>query len=94
MAVSRFADTIPFMHSILILDYLKKHGQQLEADIAQAIGLPLSDVQLALATLSTQGQVSRCTVTRFIEGNRIDGVIYRPLGYIPPKAPGRKPGDK
>ncbi len=82
------------MHSAPILEYLKKHGQQLDADIANAMGLPLQDVQTSLEVLAKHGDVSRCSVTRYIEGNRIDGTIYRPLGFIPPKAPGRKPGEK
>lgn len=79
------------MNSLLILQHLKKHGQQLESDIAHAIGLTRDEAQLALATLSDKGEVTRCTVTRFIDGNRVDDVIYRALGYIQPKAPGRKP---
>lgn len=82
------------MHSIIILDYLKRQGEQLETDIAHAVSLPLPEVQMTLAKLSIQGEVSRCSVTRYIEGNRIDGVLYRPLGYIPPRAPGRKPDNR
>ncbi len=82
------------MHSTLISEHLKRYGQQLETAIATAMGLPLDEVQSSLSKMSMRGEVSRCSVTRFIDGNRIDDVIYRPLGYIPPKIPGRKPGDR
>jgi len=31
-------------------------------------------------------------VTRFNNGEKIEAVLCRVAGYIPPKSPGRKPG--
>jgi hypothetical protein len=32
-----------------------------------------------------------CQSTRFVEGRKIEGLLCRIAGYIPPAAPGRKP---
>jgi len=80
------------MHATPILQYLKKHGQQLDSEIAVGMGMSLFDVRTSLADLSAQGEISRCSVTRFTGGMPVEGMLYRALGYIPPKAPGRKPG--
>lgn len=80
------------MQSNAILQYLSKHGQQVDYEIAEAMKLPLSDVRESLTSLSKLGEISRCTVTRFIGGKPIEGMLCRVAGTIPPKAPGRKPG--
>jgi hypothetical protein len=81
------------MHSPSILQHLKKYGQQADYEIAEAMKIPLSEVRSALTDLSAQGEISRCNVTRFSNGNPIDGMLCRISGTVPPKAPGRKPGD-
>jgi len=80
------------MQSNAILQYLSKHGQQVDYEIAEAMKLPLSDVRATLTSLSKLGEISRCNVTRFIGGKPIEGMLCRISGTIPPKAPGRKPG--
>jgi len=79
------------MHSIPVLQYLKKHGQQLDYEIAAATGIPLPEVRLSLSELSARGEISRCSVTRFNNGQPVEGMLCRVSGYIPPAAPGRKP---
>ncbi|MDP3088145.1 MAG: FaeA/PapI family transcriptional regulator [Methylotenera sp.] len=79
------------MHSTSILQYLKKHGQQVDWEIAAAIGLPLSQVRSTLTELSARGEISRCSVTRFSDGQPVEGMLCRIAGTIPPQAPGRKP---
>ena len=80
------------MHAIPVLQYLKKHGEQLDTDIATALGIPLPEIRVSLSYLSSQGETSQCSVTRFPNGKPVQGMLYRAIGYIPPKAPGRKPG--
>ncbi|HZV61017.1 MAG TPA: FaeA/PapI family transcriptional regulator [Methylophilaceae bacterium] len=80
------------MQSNAILQYLSKHGQQVDYEIAEAMKLPLSDVRASLTALSKLGEISRCNVTRFIGGKPVEGMLCRISGTIPPKAPGRKPG--
>ncbi|HZV54577.1 MAG TPA: FaeA/PapI family transcriptional regulator [Rhodocyclaceae bacterium] len=82
------------MNTTPILQHLKKYGQQLDAEIAAATGIPLSQVRLSLSDLSAQGQISRCSVTRYKDGKPIEGMLCRVAGFIPPAAPGRKPGAK
>jgi len=81
------------MHTTVILQYLKKHGQVIDSEIAEATGISLPDVRTALSELSARGEISRCNVTRFNnDGEPVEGMLCRIAGTIPPKAPGRKPG--
>lgn len=80
------------MHANPILQYLKKHGQLVDWEIAEAMGIPLPKVRTSLSELSERGEISRCSVTRFNDGKPVEGMLCRPAGTIPPKAPGRKPG--
>jgi len=82
------------MYATPILQYLKKHGQQVDYEIAAAMDIPLLEVRTSLSDLSAQGEISRCNVTRFANGVPVEGMLCRIAGTIPPKAPGRKPGEK
>ena len=75
-----------------IMQYLKKNGQRLDSEIAAATGMPLVKVRNMLIELSAQGEISKCSFTRFDQGKKIEGVLCRVAGYVPPKSPGRKPG--
>ncbi len=75
-----------------ILKYLRAHGQRLDSEIAAGTGIPLAKVRRALCDLSSRGEISKCSVTRFSDGEKVEGLLCRIAGYIPPKAPGRKPG--
>ena len=80
------------MHTIPILQYLKKHGQQLDLEISAAMGISLPKVRHSLTELSARGEISSCSVTRYNEGKPVTGILCRVAGSIPPSAPGRKPG--
>jgi transcription initiation factor IIE alpha subunit len=73
-----------------ILKHLKAHGEQLDSEIATATGISLANVRRGVSDLSSRGEVITCRVTRFSDGKKSDGVLYRAAGYIPPPAPGRK----
>lgn len=73
-----------------ILQYLKKHGERLDSEIAEASGLSLAKVRLHLSELAAKGEVMSCHSIRFEKGKKIERIIYRIAGYIPPAAPGRK----
>lgn len=77
-----------------VLDHLKKHGQLLDLEIANAIKIPLQDVRVALAELSAQQEISMCSVTSFKDGKSIEAIQCRIFGYFPKPAPGRKPASK
>ena len=79
------------MYAAPILKYLRENGQQLDREIAKATGISLVQVRSSLSDLSTRGEISRCSVTRFNDGKAIEGMLCRIAGTIPPKAPGRKP---
>ena len=74
-----------------VLQYLKAHGERLDADIAKATGISLQEVRASVTDLSAKGEVMMCRLTRFEGGKQIDGWLCRVSGYVPPAAPGRKP---
>lgn len=74
-----------------ILQYLKKHGDQLDKEIAAATGLSLANMHLHLSELAAKGEIMVCRSIRFEKGKEIEGTRCRLAGYIPPAAPGRKP---
>jgi predicted ArsR family transcriptional regulator len=82
------------MHTTTILQCLKKHGQLLDSEIAQATGISLANVRSSLTDLSERGEISRCSITRFNNGKAVEGFLCRVAGYVPPPTPGRKPGAK
>jgi hypothetical protein len=73
-----------------ILQYLKTHGERLDTEISVATGIPLSEVHLYLSELAAKKEIMACHSTRFEKGNKVEGIICRIAGYIPPAAPGRK----
>jgi len=75
-----------------IMQYLKDNGQRFDSEIAAATGLSLAKVRRSITDLSARGEISKCSVTRFNNGEKIEAVLCRVAGYIPPKSPGRKPG--
>lgn len=83
------------MQETPILQYLKKHGQRLDSEIAAATGIPLRKVHSFLTDLSARGEISKCSVTRFNDGGKpVESMLCRISGFIPAAAPGRKPGVK
>lgn len=79
------------MYATPILQLLKKTGQQLDFEIAAATGIPLPKVRRSLSDLSARGDISSCSVTRFINGRPVRGTLCRIAGSIQPKKPGRRP---
>ena len=77
-----------------VLQYLRKHGQKLDSEIAKDTGIPLKQVRLSVYELSMLKEISNCSVTHFKEGKAIEGILCRISGYVPPASPGRKPGAK
>jgi DNA-binding Lrp family transcriptional regulator len=74
-----------------ILQCLRKHGERLDLDIAEEMGMPLATVRQRLARLAAAGEIITCNLTRFESGNPIEALLCRVSGYVPPRAPGRKP---
>jgi len=82
------------MHTSSIFLHLKKHGQLLDSEIAAAIGIALHEVHDSISKLAEQGEISRCSVTRFNQGIAVESIQCRIRGFSPPAAPGRKPATK
>ncbi len=77
-----------------ILNYLKKYGQRLDTEIAEATGLPLPTVHELIEQLAAQGEIMKCKVTRYDGDVAHVGILCRTSGSIPVSSPGRKPGAK
>ena len=73
-----------------ILQCLKKYGQRLDLEIAKEMNMPLATVRQRLTGLAASGQVITCNLTRFEHGKRLDALLCRMSGWVPPPAPGRK----
>ena len=74
-----------------ILQYMKLHGEQFDKEIAVATGISIASVRLQLAELTAAHEVVACQSTKFHNGKKFVGTIYRVAGYTPPASPGRKP---
>jgi len=73
-----------------ILPCLKKYGQRLDSELAKETGVPIAKVRERLAELSASGAIITCNLTRFEHGKRLDALLCRMSGWVPPPAPGRK----
>lgn len=80
--------------STSILQFLRTNGEQLDAEIAEALQMPKALVLRHIAQLSSSGEVICCRVTRFLNGKKVEGISCRLSAYIPPRATGPKPGAK
>jgi hypothetical protein len=78
------------MYNTLVLEYLKKHGQRCDREIAKATGISLIQIRNSILELELAKAISSCSVTNFEDGVAIEGMLCRISGYIPPAAPGRK----
>ena len=78
--------------NVNILDYLKANGEQLDLDISTALHIPMSQLRLLVEQLSASGDVICCHVTRFIDGQKIEGTSCRLSCDLPAPTRGRKPG--
>jgi hypothetical protein len=73
-----------------ILQFLKLNGEQMDTTIAGATHISLANARLVLTELEAKKQVMCCLYTRFEKDNRIEGLLCRIAGYVPPAKPGVK----
>jgi DeoR/GlpR family transcriptional regulator of sugar metabolism len=73
-----------------ILQYLKTHGERLDAEIAEALGLSLAIAQSYLSELTERREIMSCHSIKFVNGKKIEGTNYRIAGFIPKAKPGAK----
>ena len=75
-----------------ILKHLKANGEQLDAEIAKALNIPIAQLRVQVAQLAAAGDVICCNVTRYIDGKKVEGISCRLSCDLPTPARGRKPG--
>ena len=63
-----------------ILQYLKKHGEKLDIEIAVATGISLTNVRLQLSELATKGEIMTCQLTRYEQDKTVEGISCRIAG--------------
>jgi len=63
-----------------IVEYLKKRGERLDTEIAAGTGIPLENVRHRLLEMSKKGDVILCHATRYIDGNKSEGMLCRIAG--------------
>ncbi len=73
-----------------IQQYLKKHGERSDKEIAEALGIALADLHLQLEELKDKNQVMVCHSTKYVKGKEVKAIVCRIAGFTPPAAPGRK----
>ncbi len=73
-----------------ILQYLKNHGERFDTQIAEAAGMPVKQVRRLLYELAEKQEVMTCQTIRYENGQKIEAVSCRLVGYIPKTAPGKK----
>jgi hypothetical protein len=78
------------MPSNKIIQYLKTHGEQLDSEIAAAIGLPLAQTRILLSELAAKGDVITCDTIKFEKSKKIEGISCRLAGFTPRAKPGAK----
>jgi len=76
------------------LEYLKKHGQRLDLEIAREMRVPLATVRLHLTALAESREAIVCKTIQFENGRPFEAWQGRVSGFVPPAAPGRKPKTK
>jgi len=76
------------------LEYLKKHGQRLDLEIAREMRVPLATVRLHLTALADSREAIVCKTIQFENGRPFEAWQGRVSGFVPPAAPGRKPKTK
>jgi DNA-binding Lrp family transcriptional regulator len=60
------------VHTPKVFAYLKKHGQQPDAEIATGIGIAIYEVHAALSELLAQGEIFKCGATPSINISSVD----------------------
>jgi predicted ArsR family transcriptional regulator len=72
------------------LEYLKKHGQRLDLEIAREMRVSLTTVRQHLTALAASREAIVCKTIQFDGGRQFEAWQGRVSGFIPPAAPGRK----
>lgn len=78
------------MPTTQILQYLKTHGEKLDTEIADAVGIPLARTRVYLAELAAKCEIMVCDSIRFEKGKEIKRISCRLSGGTPKAKPGAK----
>ena len=79
------------MPTTQILQYLKAHGESLDAKIAEATCITLDKTRLHLTELAAKREIMVCDSIRFEKGKEIRSMSCRLAGFELKAKPGAKP---
>ena len=75
-----------------ILKFLAENpGEQIDTAIAKAISVAIDTLRSCLASLEARNEIVSCHITRFVQGQKLEGLCCRLAGFTPPAKAGRKP---
>ena len=77
-----------------LFDYVKKHGQVIDRNLAKDLGLTLEEVRALVYQLQADNKLYSCDITTFENGEEVKGLLCRVSCFSPKASPGRKPGIK
>jgi hypothetical protein len=66
-------------------------GEQMDIAIAKAISVAIDTLRICLKELEARNQIVLCHLTRFVQGQKLEGLCCRLAGFAPPAKAGRKP---
>ena len=75
-----------------ILRFLRKNGEQLDAQIAEALNMPIDRISLELSQLALAREIICCNLTRYRNGDKVEGVSCRLSCDTPQATRGPKRG--
>lgn len=77
-----------------LFDYVKRHGQVVDSQIAKELGLSLEEVRALVHELQTRNKLYTCDIINFENGVEVKGLLCRVSCFMPKGSPGRKPATK
>ena len=77
-----------------LFDYVKRHGQIVDRQIAKELGLSLDEVRSLVHQLQVKNKLYTCDIINFEDGVEVKGLLCRVSCFSPKASPGRKPGVK
>jgi len=73
-----------------IIQYLKRHGERLDTEIAEAVGISLAETRHHLLALVDKKEVMSCHSIKLVDGKMAERMSYRLVGFFPKAKSGAK----
>ena len=77
-----------------LFEYIKRHGQIIDRDLAKEFSLPVDEVRAMVYQLQASNKLYTCDIINFEDGVEMKGLLCRVSCFMPKAKTGRKPGEK